>query len=169
MKSKIYLLGFLVICILFTLDSCKSKESAYKAAYEAAKQREMQEEDVTDVTPVEKPKVSYSSPSSSSSSSSWNSPAVVQKERITIVDGSAASLQQYNVVIGSFTNKTNATSLKERMTKQGYNAFLAQNDKGMYRVIVATFSNRASAAAERDRIKDKYYPDFQDAWLLDKN
>lgn len=167
MKSKIYLLSFLVICTLFTLDSCKSKESAYKAAYEAAKQREMQEEEVTDVTPVEKPKVSYSSPSSSSSS--LNSSATVQKERITVVGGSSASLQQYNVVIGSFTNKTNAISLKERMEKQGYHAFLAQNASGMYRVIVATFSNKASAAAERDRIKDKYYPQFNDAWILDKN
>jgi cell division septation protein DedD len=155
MKSKIYLLGFLVVCILFTLDSCKSKESAYKAAYEAAKQKEM-EEDLQDVTPVEKSQVSY--PSS----------ATVQKERITVVDGSN-SIQQYNVVIGSFTNKTNATSLKERMEKQGYRAFLAQNEKGMYRVIVATFSNKAAAATERDNIKDKYYPDFQDAWILDKN
>jgi cell division protein FtsN len=158
MKSKTYLLGFLVVCILFTLDSCKSKESAYKAAYEAAKQKEM-EEDVQDVTPVEKPKVSYTSPSS----------ATVQKEKITVVDGSSSAIQQYNVVIGSFTNKTNATSLKERMERQGYRAFLAQNEKGMYRVIVATFSNKAGAATERNNIKDKYYPDFQDAWILDKN
>ncbi|GHT66975.1 hypothetical protein AGMMS50239_29340 [Bacteroidia bacterium] len=160
MKSKIYLLSFLVVCIVLTLDSCKSKESAYKAAYEAAKEKEMQE-DVQDVTPVEKPKVSYSSPASTSSS------AVVQKERITVVDGSG--IQQYNVVIGSFTNRTNAVSLKERMERQGYRSYLAQNERGMYRVIVATFSNRASAAAERDNIKDKYYPEFSDAWILDKN
>ncbi|MDR2622006.1 MAG: SPOR domain-containing protein [Dysgonamonadaceae bacterium] len=157
MKSKIYLLGFLVICIMFTLNSCKSKESAYKAAYEAAKAREMQE-DVQEVNPVEKPKVSYSTAST-----------VVQKEKITVVDGSGSSIQQYNVVIGSFTNKTNALSLKERMENRGYKAFLAQNEKGMYRVIVATFSNKAAAAAERDSLKDKYYPEFQDAWILDKN
>jgi cell division septation protein DedD len=159
MKSKIYLSGILVVCIMFTLNSCKSKESAYKAAYEAAKEREMQE-DVSDVNPVEKPKVSYSTPSSS---------AIVQKEKITVVDDSGSSIQQYNVVIGSFTNKTNALSLKERMQNRGYRAFLAQNEKGMYRVIVATFSNKAGAATERDSIKDKYYPEFQDAWILDKN
>jgi cell division protein FtsN len=157
MKSK-FLLGFLVVCILFTLDSCKSKESAYKAAYEAAKAKEMQEEKITDVTPVEKPKVSYSTSS-----------ATVQKEKITVVDGFSSSIQQYNVVIGSFTNKTNALSLKERMFNRGYSAFLAQNERGMYRVIVATFSNKAAAATERDNIKDKYYPEFQDAWILDKN
>ena len=160
MKSKIYLLGFLVVCILFTLDSCKSKESAYKAAYEAAKQREMQEDDTQSVTSLEKPKISYSTPSST---------ATVQKERITVVDDPSSTAQQFNVVIGSFVNKTNATSLKERMQRQGYQAFLAQNERGMYRVIVATFSNRASAASERDNIRSRFYPDFQDAWILDKN
>jgi cell division septation protein DedD len=159
MKSKIYLLGFLITCTLLTFESCKSKESAYKAAYEAAKQKEM-EEDVQDVTPVEKPRAS---------STVSTSPAVVQKEKITVVDGSNSAIQRYNVVIGSFTNKTNATSLKERMEKQNYWAFLAQNEKGMYRVIIATFANKADAATERDNIKDKYYPDFQDAWILDKN
>ncbi|MDR1631394.1 MAG: SPOR domain-containing protein [Dysgonamonadaceae bacterium] len=156
MKLK-YLLGFLIVCILFTLDSCKSKESAYKAAYEAAKAKEMQEE-TGDVTSVEKPKISYSTAS-----------AIVQKEKITVVDGLSSSIQQYNVVIGSFTNKTNALSLKERMISRGYSAFLAQNERGMYRVIVATFNNKSAAATERDNIKDKYYPEFQDAWILDKN
>jgi len=160
MKSKVYLLGFLVLCTLFTLGSCKSKESAYKAAYEAAKQREVQDDDTQNVSTVEKPKISYSTPSST---------ATVQKEKITVVDNSNFAIQQFNVVIGSFINKTNATSLKERMQSQGYSAFLAQNERGMYRVIVATFSNRASAAAERDNIRSKFYPDFQDAWILDKN
>ena len=160
MKSKIYLLGFLVVCILFTFDSCKSKESAYKAAYEAAKQKDVEDQNVQDVTPVEKSKTTtYSTPST----------ATVQKEKVTVVDEPSSTIQQFNVVIGSFVNKTNAVSLKERMQKQGYQAILAQNEKGMYRVIAATFSNRASAAAARDNIKEKFYPDFQDAWLLDKN
>jgi len=159
MKTKVYLLAFLVVCTLFTLDSCKSKESAYKAAYEAARQREMQEEYERDVTPVEKPRVSYSTPST----------ATVQREKIMVVDDSNYAIQQFNVVIGSFVNRTNASSLKERMQKQGYRAFLAQNERGMYRVIAASFSNRASAANERDDIKDRFYPDFQDAWILDNN
>lgn len=149
MKSK-YLLGFLVVCILFTLDSCKSKGSAYKAAYEAAKEKEIQEETGT--------KVFYPAAS-----------AVVQKEKITVVDSLSSSIQRYNIVVGSFTNKTNALSLKERMTGKGYSAFLAQNTKGMYRVIAATFDNKTDAAVERDNIKNKYYPEFQDAWILDRN
>jgi len=150
MKSRIYLFG-LVLSLLFSLGSCKSKESAYKAAYEAAKEKEM-EENIEEVTPVEKTK-----PTSNTN---------VQKEKVTAVDG--AGIQRYNVVIGSFTNKTNAVSLKERMERQGYNAFLAQNERGMYRVIVATFNDRTDAVSERESLKDKYYPDFQDAWLLEQ-
>jgi cell division protein FtsN len=154
MKSKIILFG-LVMSLLFSLDSCKSKESAYKAAYEAAKEREVNTP--TEVTPVEKAPTAVST-----------STATVQKEKVTAIDG---TLQQFSVVVGSFTNRTNAVNLKERMDKDGYKSVLAQNENGMYRVIVATFTDKSSAAQERDRIKAKYInanPNFQDAWLLEK-
>jgi len=151
MKSKNYLLWGLSIVLLFSLDACKPKESAYKAAYDAAKAREIQDNQVTEVTPVSKP--SYSSNES------------VQKERVTVVDGDG--IKQFSVVIGSFLNRTNAVSLKERMTNQGFRSFLVQNERGMYRVIVATYNDKGSAVSERERVKDKYYPEFQDAWILD--
>jgi cell division protein FtsN len=150
MKSKICLWG-LALVFVFTFDSCKPKESAYKAAYEAAKAREMQENNVEEVIPVEKPTA--------------NSAVSVQKEKVTAVDG--AGMKQFNVVIGSFLNKTNAVSLKERMEKQGFRSLLAQNEQGMYRVIIATFSDKSSAVTERNRVKEKYYPEFQDSWILD--
>ena len=152
MKSKIYLLWSLALVLLLSFNSCKPKESAYKAAYEAAKAREMEENQVEEVTPVSKP--TYNS-----------STDAVQKEKVTVVDG--AGIQQFSVVIGSFTVKTNADSLRDRMANQGFKSFLAQNERGMYRVIVATYSDKANAVAERDRVKDRYYPDFQDAWILD--
>ena len=146
MKSKIYLLWGLALVFLFSLDSCKPKESAYKAAYEAAKAREMEEAAVAPVT-------------------NWSDDSV-QKEKVTPVDG--AGIQQFSVVVGSFLNKSNADSLKERMAGQGFKSFLAQNERGMYRVIVATFNDRAAAVAERNRVKERYYPDFQDIWILDR-
>ncbi|MDR0686207.1 MAG: SPOR domain-containing protein [Dysgonamonadaceae bacterium] len=149
MKTKLYLIG-LSLSLLTVFYSCKSKESAYKAAYEAAKQKEI--EPIDEVIPVQKPQ--------SSSSVS------VQREKVTVLDG---TIKQFSVVIGSFANKTNAVSLKSRMEKDGYVVYLAQNSREMYRVIVATFDDKASAAAERDSIKDRYYPNFQDAWILDNN
>ncbi|MDR1563001.1 MAG: SPOR domain-containing protein [Dysgonamonadaceae bacterium] len=149
MKAKFYLV-VPALCLFVIFNGCKSKESAYKAAYEAAKQKEV--ETVDEVVPVQKPQ--------------QQSTAHAQKEKVTVLDG---TIKQFNVVIGSFSNKTNAVSLKGRMEKDGYTVYLAQNSREMYRVIVATFDDKSSAAAERDRIKDKYYPDFQDAWILDNN
>ncbi len=161
MKSKVWLFG-LVLTLLFSLGSCKSKESAYKAAYEKAKEKEMQDQQastVEEVTPVSKPRATTTTPAS-------NSSATVQKEKVTTIEGSG--LKQYSVVIGSFMNKTNATSLKERMQAQGYKVIIAQNEQQMYRVIVATFDNKSDAATARDAIKAKYNPDFQDSWLLEQ-
>jgi len=152
MKTKIYLLGGLALVLMFSLDSCKPKESAYKAAYEAAKAREINENQVEEITPVSKPVYDSST-------------STAQKEKVTVIDG--AGIRRFSVVVGSFLNRTNAVSLKERMANQGFSSFVAQNERGMYRVIVATFSDKATADAERDRVKNKYYPEFQDAWILD--
>ncbi|MEG1585770.1 MAG: SPOR domain-containing protein [Bacteroidales bacterium] len=145
--------------LLLTFGSCKSKQSAYKAAYEKAKPKEV----VDAVEEVEEEPV-LKTPSAK------HSGAAVTTEKVTAVNSSDASnLQKYSVVIGSFINKTNATALRDQMAAKGFNAFLAQNEKGMYRVIVASFPDKAQAAEERDRIKAKYASanQFQDAWLLE--
>ena len=99
--------------------------------------------------------------------SAKHSGAAVQVEKVVAVNTSdAKSLHEYSVVVGSFINKTNATALMNEMRNQGFNAFLARNEKDMYRVIVASYPEKSDAAEERDRIKVKYAPRFQDAWLL---
>ena len=148
MKSKFLLWGF-AFALLFTLSSCKSKESAYKSVYEKAQQKQ-----IDAVAPAPKP-----APAPSTD-------VTVRKEKVVAIEGSG--LKRFNIVVGSFINKTNASSLKERMQDQGYQAILAQNQQDMYRVIIASFDDRGSAAAERDKLKYEYYPDFQDAWILEQ-
>ena len=150
MKSKFLLWGF-AFALLFTLGSCKSKESAYKSVHERAQQRQVDEK-----VPIYK-----QAPDPSPSTN-----ITVQREKVTTIEGSG--LKRYNIVVGSFINKTNASSLKEIMQEQGYQAILVQNQQDMYRVIVASFDDRASAAASRDTLKYQYYPDFQDAWILEQ-
>ncbi len=158
--NKIWLFGA-SICMILSFGSCKPKQSAYKAAYEQAKEKEttapvevVEEEVVEEPAPVSKPRYSN---------------ATTRAERINAAQGEDASrLKRYSVVIGSFKNKTNAYSLKERMQNAGYNAVLGENEQGMLRVIVASFDSKADAADSRDAIKAKYAPDFQDAWLLEK-
>jgi cell division protein FtsN len=142
------------------LSSCKSKSSAYKQAYEQARSNDDYEEDEfeNDETEVRaNEEVSYSSSKSDKS------------EKIKVLSGeSEAGLKKYSVVIGSFKNRTNAYSLKERMADEGYRPVVAENDYGMLRVIVTSFDSKTDAARSRDNIKSKYAPNFQDAWLLER-
>lgn len=152
MKSKIIYWG-LVVVVGFSLSACKSKQSQYQKVYEQAQQRaiaEQEEKKIEEIVPVDKPQ-----------------PVVehtFQVEKVTAVDGNG--IKEFSVVIGSFMNKTNAESLKERMQAQGYNVVLAQNERNMYRVIIATYDNKNDAVYEREKVKAKYAPEFSDAWLL---
>ena len=150
-------IGLLIMtfCLVLTFGtSCKSKQSAYRAAYEQAKAREMTDSADNDViTPVTKPIATSDT----------------REERITPISGENASeLKLYSVVIGSFSNRTNAYSLKERMQNDGYSPILAENDQAMLRVILTSFDNRADAERSRDATRSKYYPNFQDAWILQR-
>ena len=144
----------MALCLMTAFGtSCKSKQSAYKTAYEQAKARETAGDNY-DITPVSKPVTSNDT----------------RQERINPIDGeNAAGLRLYSVVIGSFTNRTNAYSLKERMQNDGYSPVLAENEQRMLRVILTSFDNRADAERSRDAIRSKYYPNFQDAWILQRS
>jgi cell division protein FtsN len=154
--KKIELLGIALCSVLMCCVSCKSKQSAYKTAYEQAKEMEVVEEDLVEeetITPVSKSKTS----------------TVARQERITPIAGEdAAGIKLYSVVIGSFKNKTNAYSLKERMQNDGYMPILGENEQGMLRVILTSHESRQEAEQSRNAIRSKYYPNFQDAWLLER-
>ncbi len=152
-------------CIVLAFTGCKSSESAYKKAYEKAKQQELAEPEVTapvEVTPVVTAPVETPKEPTVST-------APVREEKVTVVTGAENGLKNYSVVCGSFGLKANAEGLKEYLDGQGYNAIIVFNaDKAMYRVVVETFDDRASAAKARDDFKAKYpnREDFQGSWLL---
>jgi len=148
---KLVVLG-MGVCLVLAFASCKSSESAYKKAYEKAKQQELAEPQVE--APVTTPKVADTSG--------------VRQEKVTVVSGNDG-LKDYSVVAGSFGVKANAEGLKDWLDAQGYQATIAFNaDKAMYRVIVSSFADKAAAADARDAFKAKYpnRSDFQGAWLL---
>lgn len=147
------------LALVAGLGSCKPKKSAYRKAYEQAKQREIASQQESSNTLVYENSVSKPA----------ETPAhiAVHKEKVSALDGDALKL--YSVVIGSFQNPTNARALKDRMVAQGYKAILAKNAMGMVRVIVATFDTREEAAASRDAFKARFAPNFKDAWLLQQD
>lgn len=155
-------LAFLALgmCIVFAFSSCKSSESAYKKAYEQAKQQELADPQPAPVetTPVVTTPVR---------TTPQPEPGVRQ-EKVTVVYG-ADGLKDYSVVCGSFTLKANAENLKDFLQAEGYSPTIAFNPElSMYRVIVSSYPDRASAAAARDAFKSRYpsRKDFQESWLL---
>lgn len=160
--KKLVVLG-MGVCMVLAFASCKSSESAYKKAYEKAKQQELAEpqaEAPVEVTPVATAPVAAKKATDSANG--------VRQEKVTVVSG-VDGLKDYSVVCGSFGLKANAEGLKDFLDAEGYNATIAFNaESAMYRVIVNTFSDRAAAAQARDTFKSKYpnRKDFQSSWLL---
>ncbi len=157
MKKVVYLFAMVALCS--SMVGCKSKQSAYRAAYERALPKE---------TPTTNPITEIEEEPVLVTPSAKHDGAAVTTEKVTAVDpAKAAQLKKYSVVIGSFINKTNATALMSAIIDLCFPAMLAQNQQGMYRVLVASFPLKADAAQERDMIKAKYAPQYADAWILE--
>ena len=127
--KKLVVLG-MGVCLVLAFASCKSSESAYKKAYEKAKQQELAEPQVeapVEVTPVVAAPVTTTKVADTSG---------VRQEKVTVVSGNEG--------------------LKDWLDAQGYQATIAFNaDKAMYRVIVSSFADKAAAADARDAFKAK--------------
>lgn len=165
--KKLTVLG-LGMCVLLAFSSCKSSESAYKKAYEKAKQQELAEQPKQEPVIVEEV---VAAPVVTEAKVVETVPATVRQERVTLVSGNG--LKDYSVVCGSFGVQANADNLKNKLAQEGYNAMVVINEDAApgtprYRVIVGTYDDRASAAQARDAFKAKYPNDkaFQGSWLL---
>ena len=151
------------LCVALAFSSCKSSESAYKKAYEKAKQQELAEApaDQVEATPVE------AAPVVSAPVTTAPVAGPVREEKVELVSGDG--LKAYSVVCGSFGVKANAEGLKQYLDGQGYNAKVVYNaERNMYRVIASSYDDRAQATQAKEEFKAKYpnRDDFQKAWLL---
>ena len=157
--KKSVLFGLLSVLLVFA--SCKSKESAYKQAYEKAKAQESSQVQVNapmQVTPVATTPVA--------SDNLDQTP--VRQEQVSAVSVSGA-LKPYSVVCGSFSLQANAQGLKDFLVGEGYAAGIVKNvEKNMFRVIIGSYDTKAEAARAREDFKVKYpsRTDFQGSWIL---
>ena len=159
--KKLVVLG-MGLCVALAFSSCKSSESAYKKAYEKAKQQELAEapaaaEEVEAAPVVAAPVATAPAPVA----------GPVREEKVELVTGDG--LKAYSVVCGSFGVKANAEGLKQYLDGQGYSAKVVYNpERNMYRVIAASFDDRVQATQAKEEFKAKYpnRDDFQKAWLL---
>ena len=158
--KKLMVLG-MGLCIALAFTSCKSSESAYKKAYEKAKQQELAEAPVAEEAPAAAPVVA------APVAAAPVAVGTIREEKVQLVSGDG--LKAYSVVCGSFGVKANAEGLKAKLDADGYNAKVVYNaERNMYRVVVLSFDDRVQAAQARDNFKAKYSnnAEFQKSWLL---
>ena len=168
------------LCIALAFTGCKSKESAYKKAYEKAKAQETVEQQPTIEQPevVQQPVVQQpvqqpvqqevavvtpleSKPVTNTTVVDNADNVPVRQEKVSVVNG--AGLKNFSVVVGSFSVQANAEGLQQRRRDAGYDAQVVKNvDRNMFRVVATTFDDKVSAASSRDQLRAQY----PDAWLL---
>ena len=152
---------FGLLSVVFIFASCRSKESAYKQAYEKAKAQESTQVQVSapvQVTPV----------ATVTESTNNYDATPVRQEQVAAVSVSG-ELKAYSVVCGSFSLQANAQGLKDYLIGEGYKAGIVKNvEKNMFRVIIGSYDTKADAARARESFKQKYpsRADFQGSWIL---
>ena len=163
--KKFVVLG-LGLCMALAFTSCKSSESAYKKAYEKAKQQELAESAVAEEAPAATPVVA-APVTTAPAAAAPVAVGTVREEKVQLVSGDG--LKAYSVVCGIFGVKANADGLKSKLDAEGYSAKVVFNaERNMYRVVAASYDDRMQAAQARDDFKAKHpnNADFQKAWLL---
>ncbi|MBO5080141.1 MAG: SPOR domain-containing protein [Bacteroides sp.] len=158
--KKMVVLG-MGLCLALAFTSCKSSESAYKKAYEKAKQQELAEAPAVEEAPAPVVAAPVEAPAAPVAV------GTIREEKVELVSGDG--LKAYSVVCGSFGVKANADGLKAKLDGEGYNAKVVYNaERNMYRVVVSSFDDRVQAAQARDDFKAKHSgnADFQKSWLL---
>ena len=168
---KKYTLICAAVCAAIAFTSCKSSESAYKQAYMKAKQQEelqqrqqaeqqtaaVQQSENAVVTPLQEKAANNTKVLDNGDN------VQVRQETVSVVNGEG--LNNFSVVVGSFSLKANAEGLQQTLNNQGYNAQVVVNNQvspAMYRVVATSFDTKGEAAASRNALQEKY----PGAWLL---
>ena len=148
--------------LAFSFTSCKSsKDSAYKTAYDEARQAELaegngQQSEAVEIAPV-------ASTAKSDIDTSYRT------EKVVLSSGAEGSLKAFSVVCGSYSRKEGAENIRQSLVDEGYNAIVVQNPAtGLYRVVCASHDTKEEAAVARDKFKAAHTgnADYQKAWLL---
>ena len=158
---KKYTLLCVGLCAAMAFTSCKSSESAYKKAYEKAKQYDtaqqasQQQDETAVVAPVE------AKPANDTHVVDNLDHVSVSQENVSLISGTG--LKAFSVIVGSFSVRANADGLQQRLRDAGYDAQIVKNESNnMFRVVASTFSDKLGAVNSRDQLRATY----PDAWLL---
>jgi cell division protein FtsN len=160
--KKLFVIA-IAACVAFSFTSCKSsKDSAYKTAYDEARQAELaegngQQSEAVEIAPV------------SSANAKSDVDTTYRTEKVVLSSGAEGSLKAFSVVCGSYSRKEGAENIRQSLVDEGYSAIVVQNPStGLYRVVCASCDTKEEAALARDKFKAEHprNSDYQKAWLL---
>ena len=116
-KTTILCVG---LCAAMAFTSCKSNESAYKRAYEKAKQYDTAAAQQAPQTPQ------TAAPADEARVVDNLDNVSVRQESVTLINGSG--LKDFSVIVGSFGLISNAEGLQQRLKAAGYDAQVVKNN-----------------------------------------
>lgn len=167
-KNLVLALG---LCTVALFTSCKSRESAYRQAWEQAMAQDKTQQNEQQVTTDNnEEKETVETPVTTTTTTTTITPDHSDVHEIngnmSVVSGNPLKL--YSVVVGSFVTQANAEGLKTRLQQEGYDSRVIKTDEtikgvtGWYRVIASSYDDKASAVQSRRSLSQKY----AGAWLL---
>lgn len=170
-KKSFFILG---ICATVLFTGCKSRESAYRQAYEQAMAQDntTQKSEQQVQTPIDNTEQETVT-TTVVPVTPINKTEVVDHSDVREIQGdlsviSGNPLKTYSVVVGSFVTQANAESQMNRLSGQGYDSRIVKTNEtingqtGWFRVIASSFDDKASAVESRETLKGSY----PGAWLL---
>lgn len=170
-KKSFFILG---ICATILFTGCKSRESAYRQAYEQAMAQEntTQKSEQQVQTPIDNTEqetitttVVPVTPINKTEIADHSDVREIQGD-LSVISGNP--LKTYSVVVGSFVTQANAESQMKILSGQGYDSRIVKTNEtingqtGWFRVIASSFDDKASAVESRETLKGNY----PGAWLL---
>lgn len=143
----------IIVCafgLTMLFDSCKPTEQNYRAAYEAAqnKQQRIKEESDTDsltlMTDDTPPRKTVGDKS-----------AYVSQEPVTLYGDAEKTAPTFNVAVAKYKMTANAQSHQERLIQKGLQSYLLATPKGEFYVVAASFPTMAEAVTYAAEYKEK--------------
>ena len=169
-KNFVIALG---LCSVVLFTGCKSRESAYRQAWEQAMAHDKTHQNAQPVTTAETAAnevtpVTPTTPANTTTTTITTDHSDVREinGNMSVVSGNP--LKTYSVVVGSFVTQANAEGLRNRLQQDGYDARVIKTDEqikgvtGWFRVIASSYDDKASAVQSRKSLSGKY----AGAWLL---
>lgn len=139
-----------MVCLQILFNSCKPTEQNYRAAYEAAQNKQQRLKDADDsdtlqlITNDMPPRKSVGEKS-----------AYVSREAVTLYGDAEKNAPTFNVAVAKYKMTANAQSHQERLVQEGLQAYLLATPNGEFYVVAASLPTMDEAVVYAADYKKK--------------